>query len=72
MADTQQLETRHYIGVTEMGRMHVTFGPDTPDKFKTPPHQPLTMKNGAVLFPVSAEVAEEWDYDDEDGDEDVS
>jgi hypothetical protein len=61
-----QLETRHYIGVTPMGRLHMTLGPDEPSKFKTPPHEPLTLENGSVLFLVSAEVAEEWDMDDED------
>jgi hypothetical protein len=63
---TQALETRHYIGVTELGRLHMTLGPDEPSKFRTPPTEPLTLENGEVLYPVSAEVAAEWDLDDLD------
>lgn len=65
MADTH-LETRHYIGVTPLGRLHMTFGPGEPHTFKLPPHEPFTLDNGVVVFPVSAEVAAEWDLDDDE------
>jgi len=68
-----ELETRHYIGVTPLGRLHLTLGPDHPDKFvdpqgrRVPPTEPLPTKNGAcLLYPVSAEIAAEWDLDDEE------
>lgn len=69
-----ELETRHYIGVTPIGlRMHVTYGPDDPDKFRDPTGQlvsatePIPTRDGAtLLYPVSAEVAAEWDYDPDD------
>jgi hypothetical protein len=64
------LETRHYIGLTPLGRLHVTFGPDHPAKFaKVPPHEPLPLNAGVVVYPVSAEIAAEWTADDEDAGE---
>ena len=58
-------ETRHYIGITELGRLHMTLGPADPAKFKTPATEPITVGSD-TLYPVSAEVAEEWTSDDED------
>ena len=78
---TTDLRTRHYIGLTDMRRLHMRLDADDPAEFKTPPTEPLTLENGSVLYPVSGEVAAEWDShddapdllreldDDEDGDD---
>jgi hypothetical protein len=65
-ADEGELETRHYIGVTPLGRLHLTAGPHRADAFTHPPTEPLTIDNGVWVYPVSAEIAAEWDLDDED------
>lgn len=66
------METRHYIGVTPLGRLHITAGPDEPDAFRDeagrliPPTEPIPTRNGvAMLYPVSAEIAAEWDNEDD-------
>jgi hypothetical protein len=53
---------RHYIGVTPLGRLHLTVTPG-PSGFATRPTEPVTLPGGNVLYPVSAEVAAEWDAD---------
>ena len=71
--DEAGMETRHYIGVTPIGRLHMTIGPAHPDTFRdpagelVPPTQPLPTANGAGwVYPVSAEIAAEWDLDDDE------
>lgn len=63
-----ELETRHYIGVTPLGRMHATLGPGEPSSFTLAATEPIPVGD-TWLYPVSFEVAEEWDSFDEESDE---
>lgn len=57
-------ETRHYIAVTELGRLTATVGPATPNQFTTSPTEPIKLGD-ATAYPVSAEIAAEWGRDEE-------
>ena len=56
--------TRHYIGITTMGRVSLAVGPG---EF---PDGPVTLGDGSPLYPVSAEVAVVWAGDTLDDDDD--
>lgn len=57
-------EFRHFIGLTSTG-MHfaLSTGPGRPEDL--PPNEPLEFGGGhGFVFPVSAEIADEWTRDD--------
>jgi hypothetical protein len=58
-------ETRHYIALTEMGRMVATVGPAPSESFKLDPREPMPLGE-TLAYPVSAEIAQAWTADDED------
>ena len=66
-------ETRHYIALTPLGRMHTVIGPAPTDSFKLDPREPIPLGE-ALAYPVSAAIADAYmaddDEDDEDDDED--
>jgi hypothetical protein len=61
------METRHYIALTEMGRMVAKVGPAPAESFKLDPREPIPLGE-TLAYPVSAEIAREWTADDDEED----
>lgn len=72
------VETRFYIGVSDLGRMGTKVGPGPASKFKLGPREPMPLDNGVLLYPVDEATHDEFmrtdgdDFDDLlDEDEDL-
>lgn len=61
-------ETRHYIAVTPIGRMHTVLGPAPAESFKLDPREPIPLGE-TLAYPVSAEIAQAWTADEDEEDE---